>query len=135
MNDSPSVLVVEDSDVDMEAIVRVLQRSHPSVNVVQLTDGDEVVPWLLHAAPLPRLVLLDLNLVGRDGRAVLNDIRREAVLGELPVVVLTSSTDSRDVEECYAAGATGYLFKSVDFSLLHSTLTAGIEYWLRAPAS
>ncbi|SDT78357.1 response regulator [Actinoplanes derwentensis] len=135
MSDFPSVLVVEDSDVDMEAIVRVLRRSHPHVHVDRLADGGEAVSWLLKAARLPRVVLLDLNLVGKDGRDVLRGIRREAALAELPVVVLTSSTNPRDVEECYAAGATGYLFKSVDFALLQSTLTAGIEYWLRQPLS
>lgn len=133
MNDSPSVLVVEDSDADMEAIARVLRRSHPHVRVDRLADGDQVVPWLMNTGPLPRLVLLDLNLVGHDGRDVLREIRRTSVLAELPVVVLTSSTNPRDVDECYAAGATGYLFKSVDFSLLQSTLAAGIEYWLRQP--
>ena len=133
MSDPASVLVVEDTDADMEAIVRVLRRSHPHVRVDRLADGGEVAPWLLQAVPLPRVVLLDLNLVGKDGRDVLREIRREATLAELPVVVLTSSTNPRDVDECYAAGATGYLFKSVDFALLQSTLTAGIEYWLKQP--
>jgi CheY-like chemotaxis protein len=133
MSDPLSVLVVEDSDADLDAIVRVLRRSHPHLTVDRLSDGDAVVAWLTNACPLPRLVLLDLTLVGRDGRDVLKDIRRQPALTKLPVVVLTSSTDPRDVDDCYAAGASGYLFKSVDFSLLQATLTAGVEYWLAEP--
>lgn len=131
MPESSSVLVVEDNVFDLEAITRILRRSHPYLRVHPLADGGEGVRWLMSAARLPRLLLLDLNLGGKDGRDVLRDIRRESALERLPVVVLTSSTNPRDVEECYAAGATGYLFKSADFSLLQSTLTAGIEYWLR----
>jgi CheY-like chemotaxis protein len=130
-----SVLIVEDSDEDMEAINRALSRSFPEIMVHRLPDGDGVIAWLTqHAAPeLPSLVLLDLNLLTGDGREVLAAIRQERALQELPVVVLTSSTNPRDVNECYSAGASSYLFKSVDFSLLQTTLSAGLEYWLNAP--
>ena len=129
-----SVLIVEDSDEDMEAIKRALSRSFPEIMVHRLPDGDGVIAWLLHAASdLPSLVLLDLNLLTGDGREVLAAIREEPALQDLPIVVLTSSTNPRDVNECYSAGASSYLFKSVDFSLLQTTLTAGLEYWLNAP--
>jgi CheY-like chemotaxis protein len=129
-----SVLIVEDSDEDMEAIKRALSRSFPEITVHRLPDGDGAIAWLTHAASdLPSLVLLDLNLLTGDGREVLAAIREQPALQELPVVVLTSSTNPRDVNECYSAGASSYLFKSVDFSLLQTTLTAGLEYWLNAP--
>ncbi|GAA2710088.1 response regulator [Actinoplanes palleronii] len=133
MTERRSVLVVEDNEIDLEVIVRALRRWEPDLRVDALADGDEVVPWLLRAVRLPRLMLLDLGLVGRNGRAVLRDIRREPVLAELAVVVLTSSTDPRDVDECYAAGANGYLVKSIDIALLQSTLIAGVTYWMRHP--
>jgi CheY-like chemotaxis protein len=128
------VLIVEDSDEDMEAIKRALSRSFPEIMVHRLPDGDGVIGWLTQAASdLPALVLLDLNLLTGDGREVLAAIREKPALQDLPVVVLTSSTNPRDVNECYSAGASSYLFKSVDFSLLQTTLAAGLEYWLNAP--
>jgi len=124
-------LLVEDNDDDVTAITRALSQSYPALVVHRLVDGVDVVPWLAQAAALPRLVLLDLSLVEFDGYAVLAAIRADPALTELPVVVLTSSTNPSDVDRCYAAGATGYLFKSVDFALLRSTLTAALQYWLR----
>ena len=132
MNEPLSLLLVEDSDLDVEAIARVITRSHPEVSMHRLSDGAQVVPWLLKAEPSPRVVLLDLNLIGTSGLEVLRAIREQQGLADLPVVVLTSSTNPRDVQQCYEAGATGYLFKSADFALLRSTLTAGLRYWLEA---
>jgi CheY-like chemotaxis protein len=118
----------------MEAIKRALSRSFPEIMVHRLPGGDGVIGWLTQAASdLPALVLLDLNLLTGDGREVLAAIREKPALQDLPVVVLTSSTNPRDVNECYSAGASSYLFKSVDFSLLQTTLAAGLEYWLNAP--
>lgn len=127
------MLIVEDSDEDTEAIKRALSRSFPDIAVYRLPDGEQVLPWLASAADLPALVLLDLNLLAGDGRQVLSAIRERPALRELPVVILTSSTNQRDVDDCYSAGASSYLFKSVDFALLQTTLAAGLQYWLDAP--
>lgn len=114
--------------------MRAVSRSFPDIALHRLPDGDKALAWLRHAASaLPDLVLLDLNLLAGDGREVLSAIREEPALRELPVVVLTSSTNPRDVDDCYSAGASSYLFKSVDFALLQTTLAAGLEYWLNAP--
>ncbi len=97
---------------------RALAQCYPDLGVRRMIDGAEVVPWLKgHARSLPRVVLLDLGLPGVHGRQVVRDIRAEAVLSELPIVVLTGSTDRAEVEACYEAGVSGYLYKSINFAL------------------
>jgi CheY-like chemotaxis protein len=126
------VLLVEDSAEDVEAIRRALGRSHPLLRVEHVADGSRVLDRLLATdLPRPGLVLLDLNLAGTRGRSVLSGIRGRAELADLPVVVLTTSTSPRDVEQCYAAGANSYLFKPVSFELFQNVLNGAVEYWLR----
>jgi CheY-like chemotaxis protein len=132
---SDLVLIVEDSAEDAETVRRALRRSHPQVELEHITDGSEVVGRLTTATlPRPRLVLLDLNLVGFGGLGVLKAVRAEPSLGELPVVVLTSSTSPNDVDRCYAAGASSYLVKSIDFQLMRATVSNAVDYWLAEPA-
>ena len=65
-------------------------------------------------APRPGIILLDLNMPGTDGREVLNDIKNNDDLKMIPVIVLTTSSDARDIESCYKAGANSYVTKPVD---------------------
>ncbi|MFC0006537.1 response regulator [Micromonospora siamensis] len=127
---SDLMLVVEDSDEDVEAITRAVGRSHPEVVLEVLRSGAEVLPRLTDPrAPRPGLVLLDLNLPGDDGHRVLADIRRRPEFAELRVVVFTSSTAPDEVAACYAAGADSYLYKPVSFALFQSVLRGALDYW------
>ena len=128
------VLVVEDSEEDAEAVERALGRSHPLVRLEFATYPDTVVPRLLDtAAERPALVLLDLNLPGRGGHALLRDIRARAELTGLPVVVFTSSTAPAEVDACYAAGADSYVFKPLNFELFRTVLGSAVDFWLTGP--
>jgi CheY-like chemotaxis protein len=126
------VVLVEDSERDVGAVRRALARSHPLLRVEHIADG-ALVPARLLATDRqrPGMVLLDLDLAGTDGRSVLAAIRARPELADLPVVVLTTSTSPRDVEQCYSAGANSYLFKPVNFELLQNVLSGAVEYWLR----
>jgi CheY-like chemotaxis protein len=124
------VLVVEDSEEDREAIERALARTHPELVLEFLADSAEVLVRL--TAPgkeRPSLVLLDLNMPGRDGYQVLKDIRARPDLAVVTVIVFTSSTTSADVERCYAAGADSYVYKPVNFALFQTVLQGAVDYW------
>jgi CheY-like chemotaxis protein len=130
------VLVVEDSPEDFEATRRSLQRGgfvHPLVHV---GDGDAALDYLYRRgafarerSPRPRLILLDLNLPGTDGRQVLASIKADEQLRQIPVVVFSTSRDDRDVEACYRAGANSYVQKPVDLPEFRRALESLKLYW------
>ena len=98
--------------------------------------GDDALDFLHHrgrytpaTAPRPGIILLDLNLPGTDGREVLAEIKGEHGLADIPVVVLTTSADHRDVEACYQAGANSYVQKPVDLDAFMEAIQRLHDYW------
>jgi CheY-like chemotaxis protein len=133
------VLLVEDSPADVALVQRAFRRCGGVAQLHVVRDGDAAVHYLAGSGdfadrarhPLPRLVLLDLKLPRRSGLEVLQWLREQPGLGRLPVVVLTSSRESVDVERAYDIGVNGYLLKPVAFDdLLELARTLDL-YWLR----
>lgn len=131
------VLIVEDSDEDYETITRAFKKSGMGNPVVRCGDGDEALDYLRRrgkfadgkAAPVPGMILLDLNLPGTDGYEVLEEIKRDQNMKMIPVIVLTSSSDQRDIERCYASGANSYMRKPVSFEGFVEAVQRLKEYW------
>ncbi|MGB3614282.1 MAG: response regulator, partial [Elainellaceae cyanobacterium] len=129
-----SILLVEDDSNDVLFIQRAFRQvdsSHP-IHIVK--DGDEAVDYLSgqekyadrDSYPLPALVLLDLKLPRRSGIEVLSWMRQQPMLRRIPVVVLTSSKESKDVNTTYDVGVSSYLVKPVSFDAL-STMIAALD--------
>ena len=124
------LLVIEDSPEDFEATRRSLVRGGLANPIVHLPDGDAALDYLFEArSATPALILLDLNLPGTDGRQVLSRVKGDPQLREVPVVVLTTSRDERDVAACYRAGANSYIQKPVDLAGFQRALKILREYW------
>ncbi|MBM2616186.1 response regulator [Actinoplanes sp. LDG1-06] len=124
------VLVVEDSDEDIEAIARAIGRSHPELRLEFLRSGSGVLPRLDTAgAPVPGLVLLDLNMPGEGGLDVIRQVRARPELAGLRLVVFTSSENQAEADACYAAGADSYIYKPINFALFQSVLAQTLDYW------
>lgn len=134
----PSVIVVEDSPEDWEATRRALERGGLTNPLVHCATGDEALDYLFAggdgeaagAAARPGLILLDLNLPGTDGREVLVRLKAHPELCRVPVVVLTTSADERDVDGCYRAGANSYIQKPVDLPGFRAAMRTLRDYWL-----
>lgn len=132
------ILLVEDSPEDFEATERALRRSGLKNPIYRCSDGDEALDFLhrrgdygdAESAPRPGIVLLDLNLPGTDGREVLAEIKGDASLKQIPVVVLTTSNDPRDIDACYQAGANSYIQKPVDMDGFIKAIERLHGYWL-----
>ncbi|HYO16682.1 MAG TPA: response regulator [Thermoanaerobaculia bacterium] len=139
MPNTPSqpILLVEDSPEDYETTERAFRRSGLRNPIVRCADGDEALDYLYRRgqyadparSPRPGVILLDLNLPGTDGREVLSEIKSDPVLKQIPVVVLTTSRDDRDVDACYRAGASSYIQKPVDLDGFIKAVERLNGYW------
>lgn len=126
------VLVVEDCDDDFDTVLVAAARASVGNRVVRAADAE--MAWqLLASAPVSQFafVLLDYNLPGRDGLALLQQVRHDAALGQLPVVVFTTSINPRDHAAFCAAGASAFHVKRVQYTDCLHTLDAIFEQWLR----
>ncbi len=126
-----SILLVED-DPDHEALtIRALKKSNIVNDVAIARDGEEAVDMLLGPNPIkPQVILLDLKLPKLDGLEVLRRIRESDATRTLPVVILTSSDEERDVVRSYSLGVNSYIRKPVNFTdFAEATRQLGM-YWL-----
>jgi len=131
MTDTKLILLVED-DPDHEALtIRALKKSNMVNEVRVARDGEEAVNLLCGENPLkPQVILLDLKLPKLDGLEVLKRIREREETRTLPVVVLTSSDEERDVVRSYQLGVNSYIRKPVNFNdFAEATRQLGM-YWL-----
>ena len=134
---SQVILIVEDSPEDYEATERGLRGSGLANPIFHCEDGDEALDFLFRRgkysdpekSPRPGIILLDLNLPGTDGREVLSEIKKDDDLKKIPVVVLTTSSDERDVVQCYENGASSYIVKPVSFSGFMEAIQRLRDYW------
>jgi CheY-like chemotaxis protein len=129
------ILVVEDSESDVEAIGRAIGHSHPDVRLEFVRHGSAVLPRLTDPdATLPGLMLLDLNMPGENGLAVLTNVRAVPALDGVTIVVFTSSAEQSEAEACYSAGADSYIYKPLNLALFQTVLRGAIDYWRSRPA-
>lgn len=132
------ILLVEDNPADVEITVEAFRRSHKGNRVHVCRDGEEALDFLFRrgpyakagAAPRPDLILLDLNLPRKNGTEVLEQVKTDLRLKEIPVVVLTTSDREEDVSRCYKSGANSYLTKPVQFEDCLKLVEEIQQYWL-----
>lgn len=132
------ILLVEDSATDEELTLRALRKHNIANEVVVARDGAEALDYLFlqgaHASrdrdEVPQVVLLDLNLPKVSGLEVLQRIRADERTKLLPVVILTSSREDRDLLGGYASGANSYVVKPVDFTQFAEAVRQLGMYWL-----
>jgi CheY-like chemotaxis protein len=123
MNNLKRILLAEDDSKDVELILTALEEHKLANEVVVTHDGVEALDYLFARNKFasrpkgnPAVMLLDLKMPKMDGLEVLRKIKSDAELKTLPVVVLTSSRESSDLDECYRLGVNAYVVKPVKFS-------------------
>ncbi len=129
---SKEILLVEDNPDDAELTRIAFAETGGDYRLRVVSDGVQAVAYLKACAPddLPALVLLDLNLPKLDGREVLQAIRNDPATSMLPVVVLTTSAESFDVDVVYALGANSYIQKPVEYERFVDVVRQIGLYWL-----
>ena len=127
-----AILLVEDNPVDVDLTLRAFKQ-RKLVNPVEVArDGEEALAWLRrweNGDELPLVILLDLKLPRVDGLEVLRRLRASDVSGNVPVVVLTSSSVESDIRAAYNAGANSYIVKPVNFEKFIDVATQIELYW------
>jgi chemotaxis family two-component system response regulator Rcp1 len=134
MTDPIQILLVEDNPGDVELTREALLDSKLHMQLSVASDGVQALAFLARTgpyadAPRPDLILLDLNLPKKDGRAVLSEIKRDPRLRAIPVVVLTSSRAEEDIARAYDLHANCFVTKPVDFDQFTTIVRSIEQFW------
>ncbi len=131
------VLLIEDNQIEYQAIVRCLAKLIVQNPVVHFRDGDEALEWVRQYRPsadeperTPALVILDLNLPDTHGREILTVLKNHDTLRVIPVIVWSISADPQDIKLCYLDGANSYIQKTVSIAGTEELLKNITSYWL-----
>lgn len=129
------ILLVEDNEGDVGLVEEVFQEAKIRNNLNIAEDGEEAMLFLrkegkFSDVPSPDIILLDLNLPGKDGREVLKEIKEDNELKRIPVVILTTSKAEEDVLKSYNLHANSYITKPVDFDQFLKVIKSIENFWL-----
>lgn len=131
------ILLAEDSEADADLVREALEENRFYTQLHHVRDGEECMAYLrgegsFADAPAPDLLLLDLNMPRKDGREVLAEVKGDADLSWLPVVVLTTSAAESDLVDSYTHHANAFLTKPVDFEEFMELIRRLGDFWLTA---
>jgi CheY-like chemotaxis protein len=136
MNTLHSLLLVEDNPNDVELTLSALKEARLANEIIVANDGEQALDYLMrrgkHAGrttPNPAVILLDLKMPKVDGHEVLRQIRADTYLRLIPVVVLTSSREEKDLYSSYDKGANSYVVKPVDFEEFIGAISKLGVFW------
>lgn len=136
---SVEILLVEDNITDAELTIRELKKHNMANNLVHVKNGEEALDFIFATGKYattreiqysPRVVLLDIQMPKVNGLEVLQKIKADVRTRAIPVVVLTSSKESPDIQKCYDLGANSYIVKPVNFEGFAQAIKNLGFYWL-----
>jgi len=131
------ILLIEDHPADVALVKKAFARLQAPINLATCLDGVDAMLYLhmqgrYANVTRPHLVLLDLNMPRKDGRAVLREVKADQALRGIPIIILTTSAAPSDVHLAYDLHASGYLTKPASFDDFVRVLDAFCGFWLRA---
>jgi two-component system response regulator len=126
------ILLVEDNHEDAELTIRALKKYNLANNLLHLQDGEEALNFLFSSNinAVPKIILLDIKMPKIDGIEVLRKIKNDPYRKIIPVVVLTSSKEERDIIESYKLGVNAYIVKPVEFDKFVKAVSEIGFFWL-----
>jgi CheY-like chemotaxis protein len=131
-NNSCNILLVEDNKTDIDLIQRAIQKKDSSVRLDIAQDGEQALAWLKQweqGAQPPLMVLLNLKLPKLDGLEVLRAFKAHPRYKTLPVIVLTSSTNTGHIDQAYKLGANSFIIKAIDYEEFADAIVLIHHYW------
>lgn len=140
MNNDASIdiLLIEDDQLAAELACIALKKVDPTITVLHIDNGEDALDYIfgrekyIDRPPFaPKLILLDLSMPKISGIQVLEILKADGTSRRFPVVILSSSKETKDVSACYDIGANGYVRKPIDFNEFRETMTNLCTFWLK----
>jgi CheY-like chemotaxis protein len=132
-----NILLVDDSPNDVKLITSALEDAHFGNDIIVAEDGEEALDFLYkrgkfgsYTGDIPIFILLDIKMPLMDGIEVLKIIRADKNLNKIPIIMLTSSRDSQDLQDCYDHGANSFVVKPVDINDFIKVIKDLGQYWV-----
>jgi two-component system response regulator len=131
MGNAAEILLVEDNPNDAELAIRSLKKNNLANNLVHLEDGQEALDYLYDENnEMPKLILMDVKMPRVDGIEVLRKLKSDEKRKVIPIVMLTSSKEDKDIIEAYNLGVNAYIVKPVDFDQFVKAVTQLGFFWM-----
>ena len=131
MNNIVDILLIEDNPDDAGLTIRTLKKNNLGNHLIHLEDGQDALDFLFNEENrMPKLILLDLKMPRVDGIEVLRKLKSDEKKRSIPVVVLTSSKEEKDIVEAYKLGVNAYIVKPVDFDQFVKAVTQVGLFWV-----
>jgi CheY-like chemotaxis protein len=138
MNQAVEILLVEDNPDDADLVIRALKKNNLAGHILHLKDGEEALEFIFgtgryanrNIKEMPKVIILDLKMPKVDGLEVLHKIKTDERTKAIPVVIMTSSKEERDIIKGYHLGANSYIVKPVNFPDFSRTVSELGSYWL-----
>lgn len=130
MTNNRKIILIEDNRDDYEALIRGFKACNCAYSVEWFNDSSRALQYLMDGSTvLPALIVLDLNLPGMDGRTLLKLLKSHSKMSHIPIIVVSTSADQKDIEYCYSHGANSYIQKPVNFSKMKEICQSINNYW------
>ena len=130
MNNSKlKIFLIEDDTIEVMKLKRAIKKLQLTHELIEAKDGEEALSYLRDSGVLPDIIFLDLNMPKINGIDFLKIIKYDDVLKYIPIVILTTSNNRKDVLTCYQTGIAGYIIKPLKYERYVNKIASALEYW------
>ncbi len=129
MKNNLKVLLIEDDKIEVMKLNRVIDKLGVGHDIIEANNGEEALDLLKEKAVLPDIILLDLNMPKINGIEFLGILKNDAVLRYIPTIILTTSSNEKDLLECYKLGIAGYVLKPLKYEDYVNKIEKVLAYW------
>ncbi|MCB4807972.1 response regulator [Tamlana sp. 62-3] len=124
-----NVLLIEDDVIEVMKLNRAISSLQLNHNVIEANNGEEALDVLQNKGELPDIILLDLNMPKLNGIEFLEVLKKDDILKYIPTIILTTSSNQRDLLECYKIGIAGYVLKPLKYEEYITKIQSVLAYW------
>jgi CheY-like chemotaxis protein len=123
------ILLIEDDQIEVMKLMRATSKIDQKHHFIEAKNGEEALEILSHQENIPDVIFLDLNMPKINGLEFLKILKEDEILRYIPTVILTTSSNRKDVLECYKIGVAGYILKPLKYDEYVEKITRALNYW------
>lgn len=129
MQKTLKILFIEDDTIEVMKFNRVVSALGLKHQIIEANNGEKAIAYLENEENLPHIILLDLNMPKLNGIEFLNILKDDPILKYIPTIILTTSSNFKDVKECYKIGIAGYILKPLKYEDYALKVQRTLDYW------